>query len=210
MRDVDQPPRVYLAGNIAYGCHWRSLIVQGVHALDDTLATCCRPFSFNDVEDALDPKAAIPVHASEGPVDIIGPFFVSCDHGCAHGWNTHAVGGGCINGGLTLAERDAIQDRVYAVNVARIKRADFVFAHINEVDCFGTIAEIGLAYGARVPVHLFFGEALTLAQRYDFWFVAKFAAHVHERISVNHAFARALAIHDSQSHARSPVMIGRR
>ena len=62
---------------------------------------------------------------------------------------------------------------------------------IDEVDCFGTIAEIGLAYGARVPVHLFFGEALTIEQRYDFWFVARFAAHVHERISVNHAFARA-------------------
>ena len=45
-----------------------------------------------------------------------------------------------------------------------------------------------------MPVHLFFGEALTLEQRYDFWFVAQFAAHVHERISIEHAFARALRI----------------
>ena len=43
-----------------------------------------------------------------------------------------AGAGGCINGGLTLAERDDLQNRVHAVNVARIRRADFVFACINE------------------------------------------------------------------------------
>ena len=193
-------PRIYLAGKIVEGAHWRSSIVQFAHG--------DRPCAVYDVEEALDPNAVIHSYAIGGAeeVKIIGPFFVSCDHGCAHrGDNTHAVGE-CATG---LAERDDIQKRVHAVNVARIKRADFVFAHINEVDCFGTIAEIGLAYGARVPVHLFFGEGLTLEQRYDFWFVAKFAAHVHERISVNHAFARALEIHDAQSHARSRVMIGR-
>jgi hypothetical protein len=121
MRDVDrlrQPPRVYLAGKIAYGRHWRSSIIQGEHDRDPGHGG--RPFSFDNVEDALDPKAVIPVHASEGPVDIVGPFFVSCDHGCAHGWQTHAVAGGCIDGGLTLAERDDLQNRVHAVNVARI------------------------------------------------------------------------------------------
>jgi hypothetical protein len=73
-------------------------------------------------------------------------------------------------------------------------------------DCLGTIAEIGLAYGARVPVYLFFGEALTLKQRYDFWFVAQFAAHVHERVSVNHAFARALKI--ERAHSPSIALVG--
>ena len=62
-----------------------------------------------------------------------------------------------------------------------------MFACIDEVDCFGTIAEIGFAQGVGVPVHLHFGEKLTLEQRYDLWFVAKFADHVHERITLQHA-----------------------
>ena len=33
-----------------------------------------------------DPNAVIPIYASGDKVDIVGPFFVSCDHGCAHGW----------------------------------------------------------------------------------------------------------------------------
>lgn len=67
-----------------------------------------------------------------------------------------------------------------------------MFAHINEVDCFGTLSEIGFAHGAGVPVPLYFGNKLTQAQRYDFWFVEKFATAVYERITARHAFARAL------------------
>ena len=32
----------------------------------------------------------------DGRNEYVGPFFVACDHGCAHGSNGHgAVGGGC-------------------------------------------------------------------------------------------------------------------
>jgi hypothetical protein len=176
--------RVYLAGKITKGPNWRSEAVDSPHRDWDRT----RPCSFSEIKEALDPNSVIEIC----DVDIIGPFFVSCDHGCAHGTKTHAVAG-CADFD-DLAGLEDVQKRVHAVNVARIKRASFVFACINEVDCFGTIAEIGLAYGAGVPVHLFFGEGLTLEQRYDFWFVAQFAAHVHERVSIEHAFARALRI----------------
>jgi nucleoside 2-deoxyribosyltransferase len=93
------------------------------------------------------------------------------------------------------------------LNTARIRRADFVFAHIDEVDCFGTLGEIGFAHGAGVPVYLHFGSKLTQAQRYDFWFIEKFATAVHDRITVRHAFARALHAHQQAAikrlHGRS-------
>lgn len=85
MRDVDRlrQPRVYLAGKIAYGRHWRSSIIYGEHATNRGLAAD-RPCSFFDIEEALDFKSAIPGEdEGEVRVEIIGSFFVSCDHGCA-------------------------------------------------------------------------------------------------------------------------------
>jgi hypothetical protein len=150
-----------------------------------------RPFSFIEMDEALDPRASMLTWVLGREVEFVGPFFVSCDHGCAHGNKTHAVAGGCI-GDLDSTERAALQRRVHAVNLARIRRADFVFAHVDEVDCFGTLAEIGFAFGVCVSVHLFLGPNLTRAQRNDLWFVEKFATAVYPGTSIRIAFLAAL------------------
>lgn len=177
-------PRIYLAGKITPNRCWRSRFDP--HNPD-------RPFSCDNVLEAINPHRVV----SLPTMKIVGPFFVSCDHGCAHGAQTHGVAGGCIDGGLDLADLDDVRKHVHAANIARIKRADFIFAVIDEVDCFGTIAEIGVAHGLGKPTHLFFGENLTLEQRYDLWFVARCATHVYERISLEHAFDRALKLERS-------------
>jgi hypothetical protein len=172
-------PSVYLAGKISRGSHWRSELTGGG----------AWPLSVPDPEIALDPNCSELIDPVAGLPRFIavGPFFVPCDHGCAHGTGRHASAG-CESFGQ---DRNEIRKAVHAVNRQRITKADFVFAFINEIDCFGTISEIGFAAGRRVPVHLCLGENLTAAQADDLWFVRSFAATVQRRPVVE-AFARAI------------------
>ena len=178
-------PRVYLAGKISQDHCWREDIIQNY---DDRDWGRRAAFAFEYSEKAFDPETIVSIRTHSGPVDVVGPFFMGMDHEGLRGRDFHAGD----DTDYDPADRDATQKLVHAVSMARISRADFVFACINEVDCFGTIAEIGVAHGSGVPVHLFFGENLTLQQRYDLWFVARCATRVHERISIRHAFSRAL------------------
>ena len=89
------------------------------------------------------------------------PFFVGCDHGCAHGPSTHGSGvAGCTQTATTRSE------------VARrcregIDRADHVFAWLADLTAYGTLFEIGLAVGLGKKTWLY-----TSADRDhdDLWF----------------------------------------
>lgn len=92
---------------------------------------------------------------------LTGPFFVDCGHGCAHVATTHGQGQF-----ISASERR----RVFDTNIASIENSDFVFAHINEVDCFGTLFELGHANAAGIPTFIHFGEDLTDRQKSELWF----------------------------------------
>ena len=67
-----------------------------------------------------------------------GPFFISCDHGCAHGPASHGAGSnGCLDGATEGVRKT--HAAIWKVNRARIERADHVFSYINETDCYGTL-----------------------------------------------------------------------
>ena len=71
-----------------------------------------------------------------------GPFFVACDHGCAHGPNSHGTTGtaGCVQPEISQAE---------VITKARqgIRLCDLfiAFASYDFATAFGTLAEIGYA-----------------------------------------------------------------
>jgi hypothetical protein len=130
----NEKPYVYFAGKISKN-DWRHSIVPGLrHKMYE-----------------------------EGPFDAgayiySGPFFVSCDHGCNHGPNTHGV----------LPAWDQSADPCYLPNeyaqpdmreVTRralegVRMSQLVFSYINALDCIGTIMEIGIAVQMRKPVAL--------------------------------------------------------
>lgn len=128
--------------------------------------------SKNDFRHRLVPGLA---HHSFGQEEIItldfiyvGPFFVSCDHGCYHGKGTHGVMNelGCQEV-LEHTRLDVISN-----NNAAIDRADVVFVYITATDCYGTLVEIG-----RVTSRLFRPRlAIAFAPGVpidDFWYGAK-------------------------------------
>jgi hypothetical protein len=165
-REIKPPclkPRVYLAGKISqHG--WREQLTQ------ETVI----------VRDALDP------HETRDFPDftLTGPFFVACGHGCAHGPATH--------GQEYLGPGDEARRRVFDANIDRIEHSDFVFAHINELDCFGTLFEIGHAHASGVPVFLNFGPDLTDRQKRELWFSRMACAMVLGELE--EAFERTLQI----------------
>jgi len=97
---------------------------------------------------------------------VTGPFFIPCDHGCYHGPESHGVGatnGGCCGDYLT-------RDDVFRICKSQIDRAEILFAFIDCINCFGTIAEIGYAHAKGKEIIIYF-ETEHLKE--EMWFVDK-------------------------------------
>ena len=76
------------------------------------------------------------------------------------------------------ASRRGRRARVHWLNRCRIDQSTGVFAYIDELDCYGTISEIGYAAAKGIPVGLAYGPNITTHARDNLWFVEAFAAWV--------------------------------
>lgn len=199
LRPAPRAPRVYLAGKIAKNLPWRHAALGDLLFLDQHREWSDYGRGVYETEKALDPDFFMTAHdrsarpfPSVGPLlfTLVGPFFVSCDHGCSHGLGMHAVAS--CNEGMMELDVQETREQVLKVNFARIKSADLIFVHIDETNCFGTLVEIGLARGAGVPVHLHFGDKISAEERDQMWFAATTADYRHEGVDVHTAFRNAL------------------
>jgi hypothetical protein len=179
--DVDPKPRrkLYLAGKVSKNC-WRHSIVKNLRSAD---------------WDNSPLPSAVVVGGEQ--FDYVGPFFVSCDHGCYHGDGTHGclginelteIDGEVVETDWTSDCREWLGDRGLVDNhgcrigcgsdfiankcLAGIDAADVVMAWIDTPDCFGTIAEIGFAVGKYTEVWVAFSD---FALYQDMWFLGTIA-----------------------------------
>jgi hypothetical protein len=126
-------------------------------------------------------RAEIYTHKPEGQIEeqnfiIAKPMLgrieeartCTLDHGCAHGPASHGAGPkGCLDGaaeGVLETHR-----AIWRVNRARIRRADLVFAYINETDCFGTLIELGYAAALNKPITIGIGRNIEIKEFDDLW-----------------------------------------
>lgn len=111
-------------------------------------------------------------------ITIVGPFFLSCDHSCYHGNNSHGVG-------LNKYYEDGTrydcygyttdlftEQEVYNICIEQIKKSDIVFAYIDATTCYGTLFELG--YAASI------GKDIIILYDYEFpsndmWFINRAA-----------------------------------
>lgn len=162
---------VYLAGKITKD-GWRVKHVPSLrYAFSDSDLYDGRPWPV--IEDGISPF-----------LHYVGPFFTSCDHGCAHGNDSHGFAGGCMT--TSDAMQYAEQPHYNKLNFAgksevaerclkAIDLADYVVALISE-DAHGTIAEIGYASakGKQIVVCYTSEEAAREA-----WFVGAMPGVLH-------------------------------
>lgn len=141
-------PTIYLAGKIGKN-DWRHVLVPRL-----------RNQTWND-----------------GPIktdsfSYVGPFFVSCDHGCGHAPGEHGMAQGCTD---LIYTREA----VIKLNLAALAKADLVFAYITAPDCHGTVMEIGWAIANGKRVVMVFAPDVAVD---DFWFSSMQCTGVHRDV----------------------------
>lgn len=108
-------------------------------------------------------------------INITGPFFLSCDHSCYHGENSHGVG---LNKYYPDGERydcyglrdQFTEDEVKEICLKQIKKSDIVFAYINDDTCYGTLYEIGYAAALGKKIAILFDLPERLKKM---WFITK-------------------------------------
>lgn len=153
--------KVYLAGKI-YPYDWRHsfINIRGESGyMGGDLIPIMRKFFFT--------------HYGQSFRDLLitGPFFISCDHSCFHGDNTHGVGNNketCDGESLRgLQEKDVVD-----ICLTQISNSDIVFSYIEDNTCYGTIAELGYARKKNKKIFIVFKNP-KLAD--ELWFVKNMA-----------------------------------
>lgn len=154
--------KIYLAGKISKN-GWRSELVPDMWRFD----------SSSDADEAY--AAEWPTLPMVNGHEYVGPYFTSCDHGCAHMrldpclWHahecmerpsTHGVNGGCIaaatSGGFDYLGKRGVTVRAC---LASISASDAMYVAAdpdgtNLDTAHGTLVEIGYAVGIGLPVFL--------------------------------------------------------
>ena len=161
--------RIYLAGAISSN-GWRERLIGHQRFLHE--------------EKARSPSTVLKCW---GPLGLnflcVGPFFVSCDHGCGHsGPAAHGLAYFCESPlhAPNPSEELARRNLVHWLNVQRIERARGMFVYIDEGDCFGTLIEIGHAYGRQIPIGLAFGPSILADLKSDMWLADRYATWVYD------------------------------
>jgi nucleoside 2-deoxyribosyltransferase len=114
-----------------------------------------------------------PCYLIELPTFVYGgPFYVSCDHCCAHGAANHGVGASGDEAGCMTewwGDKFDTPRRVFEVNRRRIMGANAVFAFIDQPDCHGTLIELGMATELGKRIAVVFDKSLSAAAVKDLW-----------------------------------------
>jgi hypothetical protein len=156
-----QPEIFYFCGKIAKN-DWRHTLIN---------------LSIRSTEYPLEqyrtgPLPIIP-HAFGPALHYAGPFFVSCDHGCYHGPNSHGTAanrhavtewGNCLD--CRLPHRDEVMRNC----CLSIRACSIVFAWLDDLSAYGSFAEIGLAYAEGKIIWLAWPKPLP-----DLWFLQTMA-----------------------------------
>jgi len=153
--------KIYMAGKISKN-DWRHEIVP---KLRDSVTNKV-PEKWESVSFAL----------GDSILQYVGPFFISCDHGCAHGRGEH---------GSSVATNNVCGDEVwgskhYSSQIAKeetfhrclsaIHDCDLFFAWLDQRDAHGTLVEIGVARALGKTIWIGSPPGFDVD---DFWFAAQ-------------------------------------
>jgi len=146
----------YVAGKISFNC-FRHSIVRGLRDADQGEQNHWTPRvgGMRTVGQTI-------LYA----LDYSGPFFMSCDHGCFHGPNTHGAGeNNCMSGG---GDKSLTFNRC----LSAIARCNLFLAWIDSSDAYGTLTEIGFAHAYKRPIYIGYPDTFDIS---DMWFACESA-----------------------------------
>jgi len=101
-------------------------------------------------------------------VNYVGPFFMSCDHGCAHGPNQHGLYGVECGCGFYVGRSEVAQRCL-----EQIAKCDLFYVRLGDADdAYGTLVEIGYAAALGKPIY---PDIVQGAKLNDMWFAIHMA-----------------------------------
>ena len=153
--------RVYAVGKISQN-GWRNQLFSIVDWVDDV-----------DHPEGTPWPAETRIKDLPGAV-YVGPHFLSDDHGCYHGSNTHGVsaGGAACGDAYRGLNRPEVARRC----LEAVDRSTHVFAWIDDPTAYGSLVELGYARALGKQTHIYMSdERPDLA---DLWFAGQ-VAHAH-------------------------------
>lgn len=140
-----------------------------------------------------------------------GPFFMSCDHGCGHGRSTHGLASNTRVGCIATGDGPVRPSEVVAACKYWIGTSDAMFVWLDSDSAYGTVAEVGFAVAAGVPVFLFEPPTVSVRQSRDMWFVREMATQ-HDwsgtAVSAWSRFERMFAAYEKRGSTRSGSAAG--
>lgn len=162
--------KIYCAGKISHK-DWRTQLYfgQGIELTEDPDDEHICPTGFSQYKNLL------PVSWPVVPIGFnnhyVGPYFLTCDHGCFHGPNTHGVGADELK-----------KHRIKVVDLCKsaIALSDAMFVWLDDPTAYGTIAEIGYAAALGKKIWVYGPQRFD-----DMWFVYQMAG----RLSINADYA---------------------
>lgn len=184
--------RIYLAGKIAKN-DWRTEIVG--HRLRGAIG-----IDWDWKEWPVLKRTIFGIH------DYVGPFFISCDHGCAHGPDSHGLEPkGCINECGGHMAHDPRRRLTIELCRRAIASADLVFCWLNSTTAYGTFVEIGFASALGVPIII--ASPRSFKELDDMWFAVQSALSVLiEHDGVTNALIRAIRVTEAMlTRHRDPI-----
>ena len=147
--------RIYLAGKVEEGGGWRRNVCQAQHLSVDNGTDYQRG-------DVLPTTWPIRHGVVLGDHALTGPYYARCfSHGTELMEGVHGADPCCP------IDRQAVEKEIVTLCFGAIKQADLLFAWIDSLDCYGTLAEIGYAKGVGVLTAVGVSPGLPS----DAWFV---------------------------------------
>jgi len=101
-------------------------------------------------------------------LECVGPFFIRCDHGCAHGPSSHGVGANGLGDGCLQSPLRRYQ--VVGRCLDAIDRCDVLFAWVDDPTAHGTLVEIGYARAAGKFIVVATHPHISPTVQHDMWF----------------------------------------
>lgn len=152
---------IYLAGKISRG-DWRADVVPRLIGNSETL--------HNGFQVLIPTGAGIAFHYH-------GPFFTSMGHGMDHGPKSHG-------NGLDWEAHGAGENlmSVFSRSADAIEQCDVMFAWIDQMDCFGTLVEIGIAHQAGKLIVIGKKEGVDVSEMWFAWAASTYCVRAKDPI----------------------------
>jgi very-short-patch-repair endonuclease len=177
--------KIYLAGKVRNGNrrgdNWRSSLVDDRWYTGDFGEAYGggNGIDLDGICNELMPPAAWPVlpKAVLGIFDYVGPFLVSCDHGCFHSgdhatycnWEPDPDDPGVEEWIPSIEVR---RNQIISLCYNAMSNADIIFFWIDRLDCYGTLAELMIAADMKKDIRIATPDKANID---EMWFAIMYA-----------------------------------